>query len=134
MPQTGSGCQLLAGLRRGELWLPHQHRPLHLQLEVLLNGSSSATRHPLQHQVPLLVVLLSRHALLPHGYSKADMTSTLAQRTAVQNAVWQGRVPLEIRLAPAENRDFDRGEKYIVSSDADADSLPGVLCSADPLR
>ncbi|KAI5288632.1 autophagy protein 5 [Ascosphaera aggregata] len=31
----------------------------------------------------------------------------------IQSRIWDGRIPLEIRLAPSESRTFDQGEPYI---------------------
>jgi autophagy-related protein 5 len=38
----------------------------------------------------------------------------LASPGAIQKSIWDGRIPLEIALAPSESRVFDKSDAYLV--------------------
>lgn len=48
----------------------------------------------------------------------------------VQRMVWEGRLPLEIVLAPSESRTFDQTEPYLVIIASPESSLPQTVAHA----
>lgn len=39
---------------------------------------------------------------------------TQASPVAIQRSIWDGRIPLEIVLAPSESRTYDKTDPYLV--------------------
>jgi len=43
------------------------------------------------------------------------MTMTSSKQHSLQNVIWSGSLPLEIRLSPSECRVYDQADSYFVS-------------------
>jgi hypothetical protein len=49
-----------------------------------------------------------------------------ASPAAIQKSIWDGRIPLEIVLAPSESRSFDKMDAYLVMT-AHTDMLVSLI-------
>jgi hypothetical protein len=52
------------------------------------------------------------------GMATTPASSSSSMISKIQRRVWEGSLPLEIRLASADSRTFDQGEVYLVCGDS----------------
>lgn len=56
------------------------------------------------------------------------------ESTRLQDAIWDGSVPLDIRLSPQECRVYDKSDPYLVSLSDSTVILQGLKCGlSDPV-
>lgn len=90
---------------------PYLHLLLHLHLHVPFSLCSKST------------TVTSKLSIDDHipSYPGPPKATPMAQSSAladIQRLVWHARLPLEIRLAPAECRVYDKADPYLVSRDS----------------